>query len=324
MKYYGIQNEVKAYINRLQDENGIFVSTATVKTINDRVESLKRSGDWSRFSLGFNDVDGDAYLARAGVTDPLGRCEVLWFVRGMKALDLWRSMVCWPLRNYQNAGTGATVFSLGGLGIFNGTLQNSPVWNSDGSGIFFDQVVNYKRVDIPVTTSGWTQASLCGVFRSTNTLPFTLLVTLDNANTVNDATAKLALSIFQPNGQNLLRSMSLTGGTLNRFVRMTPNPTPTGYNYYFGQTDNIYDPVNANFIIQQNNSSGNTQEGTGTLPYTTSGTNSFLFNTYGTTATRADTAAFAGIFRRTLGLNTSNLFRQLFRQTIGSGLNLPL
>ena len=324
MKYYGIQNEVKSYINRLQSEQGIVVSPSAIKTINDRVESLKKSGVWSRFSLGFNDVDADAYLTRAGVTNPLGICEVIWFTRGIKALDLWSSMICWSMRNYQNAGTGATVFSLGGLGIFNGTLQNSPVWNTDGSGIFFDQVVNYKRVDIPITTSGWTQASLCGIFRTTNTLPFTLLVTLDNVNTLNDATAKLALSLFQPNGQTIIRSSGLTPSFAQKSVRITPNPTPSGYNYYFGQTNNIYDPVNGNYFIQQNNSTGNTQEGTGVLPYLSTGTNSFLFNTYGTTATRADTAAFAGIFRRTLGLNTSNLFRQLFRQTIGSGLNLPL
>jgi hypothetical protein len=132
MKFYGIQNEVKAYINRLQDENGIFVSNTTVKTINDRVESLKRSGVWSRFSLGFNDVDGDAYLNRAGVTDPLGRCEVLWFTRGMKALDLWSNMAFWPMRTYQNNGTGSIVYNSGGLGIYNGTLVSSPTWSSAG------------------------------------------------------------------------------------------------------------------------------------------------------------------------------------------------
>lgn len=274
------------------------------------------------------DVDTIAYAARvkagSGVTilpEPLKQLNK--FIVGIKKLGLWNSMVCWPMRSIHNAGRGSTVYSLGGLGTFNGSLQNSPVWNSDGSGIFFDQVVNYKRVDIPVTTTGWTQASIGGVFRSTNLLPFTLLVTLDNANTVNDATAKLALSLFQPNGQTIIRSQGLTGGDLSRYARITPNPTPSGYNYYFGQTNNIYDPVNGNYFIQQNNSTGNTQEGTGTLPYNSSGTSSFLFNTYGTTATRADTAAFAVIFRRTLGLSTSNLFKQLFRQTIGSGLNLP-
>jgi len=132
MKYYGIQNEVKAYINRLQSEQGITVSSSVLKTLNDRVESLKRSGDWSRYSLGFNDVDGDAYLSRAGVTDILGRAEVLWFTRGMKALNMWSNMVFWPLRRYQNSGTGSTVYNSGGLGISNGTLVNSPTWSSAG------------------------------------------------------------------------------------------------------------------------------------------------------------------------------------------------
>ena len=276
------------------------------------------------------DVDTIAYAARvkagSGVTilpEPLKQLNK--FIVGIKKLGLWNSMVCWPMRSIHNAGTGSTVYSLGGLGTFNGTMQNSPVWNGDGSGIFFDQVVNYKRIDIPVTTAGWTQASICGIFRSTNTHPFTLLVTLDNVGTLNDFSAKLSLSIFQSNGQTIIRSMGLTGGNSSRFVRMTPNPTPSGYNYYFGQTNNIYDPVNGNYFIQQNNSTGNTQEGTGVLPYLSNGTSSFLFNTYGTgtTGRREDTAAFAVIFRRTLGLNTSNLFKQLFRQTIGTGLNLP-
>jgi len=54
------------------------------------------------------------------------------FVRGIKGLGLWNSMVCWPLRSSQNAGGGTTAFSLGGLGQFNGTLVNAPTWGSDG------------------------------------------------------------------------------------------------------------------------------------------------------------------------------------------------
>jgi hypothetical protein len=41
-------------------------------------------------------------------------------------------MVCWPLRSSQNAGTGTTAYSLGGLGTFNGTLVNGPTWGADG------------------------------------------------------------------------------------------------------------------------------------------------------------------------------------------------
>lgn len=135
MRYYGIQNEVKSYLNRLQSEDGIEVSPSTIKTINDRVESLKRSGVWSQYGLGFNDLDADSYFQRASLRDPLGRSEVCWFVRGMKSLNLWQNMVSWPLRSYQNAGTGSTVFSLGGLGTFNGTMVNSPTWGVNGVAI---------------------------------------------------------------------------------------------------------------------------------------------------------------------------------------------
>jgi hypothetical protein len=56
------------------------------------------------------------------------------FVKGIKSLGLWNSMVCWPLRASQNAGGGTTAFSLGGLGQFNGTLAGSvaPSWAPNG------------------------------------------------------------------------------------------------------------------------------------------------------------------------------------------------
>ena len=56
------------------------------------------------------------------------------FVKGIKSLGLWNSMVCWPMRASQNAN-GTTAFSLGGLGQFNGTLSSSgalPTWQSGG------------------------------------------------------------------------------------------------------------------------------------------------------------------------------------------------
>lgn len=274
------------------------------------------------------DNDTLAYAARvkagSGKTIlPENLRQINKFVIGIKKLGLWNSMVCYPMRSIHNAGTGSTVYSLGGLGVYNGTMVNGPTWQSDGSGIFFDQVVNYKRVSIPIRTTGWTQASLAAVFKTTDILPFTLMVTLDNSGTTNDFYAKLSLGIYQPNGQTIIRSMSLTSGDGTRYTRINGIATPSGYNYYMGQTDNIYDPANGNFLIQQNTIVANTQSGTGVLPYVTNGADSFLFNTYTTTASRADTAAFAVIFRTTLGLNTSNLVKQLFRQTIGTGLNLP-
>ena len=75
------------------------------------------------------DADAAAFAAASGATDVAALSE---FVKGVKALGLWNSMVCWPLRSSQNAGTGTTAYSLGGLGTYNGTLVNGPVWGADG------------------------------------------------------------------------------------------------------------------------------------------------------------------------------------------------
>ena len=151
MRYYGVQNEVKSYLNRLQSEEGIEVSLGTVKTLNDRVEALKKSGVWSQYGLGFNDGDADRYFQRATVRDAIGRFEVCLFVRGMKTLGLWQNMVSWPMRSYQNAGT-TTAYSLGGLGTFNGTLENGPTWGADG--MTFDgtnDYINAPSVNFPAS-----------------------------------------------------------------------------------------------------------------------------------------------------------------------------
>jgi hypothetical protein len=132
MRFYTFNNEVKHYLNRLERENGIRVSAQEATSLNDRVSELKKSGDWSRFSLGFNDGDADAYFKRTGVNNARGRFEISLFVRGMKGLNLYSNMICWPLRDYQNAGSGATVYSLGGLGIYNATAFNSPSWGNQG------------------------------------------------------------------------------------------------------------------------------------------------------------------------------------------------
>ena len=104
------------------------------------------------------DNDTLAYAARAKAGSgktilPENLRQINKFVIGIKKLGLWNSMVCYPMRSIHNAGTGSTVYSLGGLGVYNGTMVNGPTWQSDGSGIFFDQVVNYKRVSIPTRTS---------------------------------------------------------------------------------------------------------------------------------------------------------------------------
>ena len=95
------------------------------------------------------DTDASTYFTTAGVTSTAGRQQISRFVTGIKDLGLWSSMVCWPLRSSQNAGTGTTAYSLGGLGTYNGTLTNGPTWGA--SGITFDGVNDYISITPFVT-----------------------------------------------------------------------------------------------------------------------------------------------------------------------------
>ena len=81
------------------------------------------------------DPDALAYFATAGITDSAAKQQINSFVTGVKSLGLWNSMVCWPLRSSQNAGAGATAYSLGGLGSYDAAFAGSsaPTWGANGT-----------------------------------------------------------------------------------------------------------------------------------------------------------------------------------------------
>ena len=78
------------------------------------------------------DLDAVAYIGKVGITNVTAQNAINDFVLGIKNLGLYNNMVCWPLRSSQNAGTGTTAYSLGGLGTYNGTFTNGPTWGVDG------------------------------------------------------------------------------------------------------------------------------------------------------------------------------------------------
>ena len=97
------------------------------------------------------DDDTISYIARAGVTNHEAINSLNSFVRGIKDLGLFSNMVCWPLRSAQNAGTGTTAYSLGGLGTFDGTLTNGPTWETDGV-LFNRTAATYISATRPIGT----------------------------------------------------------------------------------------------------------------------------------------------------------------------------
>ena len=96
------------------------------------------------------ELDVQGYLNTCNITAATPRKQIRDFSAGVNDLGLWNSMVCWPLRSSQNYGSGTTAFSLGGLGTFNGTLTNGPVWAADGTGVYLDNVggVAQKYIEI--------------------------------------------------------------------------------------------------------------------------------------------------------------------------------
>lgn len=99
------------------------------------------------------DPDAARFCNESGATDRRGLSA---FARGVKALGLWDSMVCWPLRKSQNAGTGTSAYSLGGLASHTGTLTNGPTWGPDG--VFCDGSDDHIAFGdiLPPLEAGWT------------------------------------------------------------------------------------------------------------------------------------------------------------------------
>jgi hypothetical protein len=91
------------------------------------------------------DADAAAYFDRASVTDATAKAQINAFVKGMKGLGLYNSMVCYPLRSAQNSPSGDTIYSLGGLGVFDGTLENNPTRASDF--MVFSDVTKYMEIN---------------------------------------------------------------------------------------------------------------------------------------------------------------------------------
>ena len=56
------------------------------------------------------------------------------FIKEIKKIGIWDDMVCWPMRQSYNAGSGATVYSLGGFAksTFNGSIINNGTWTPNG------------------------------------------------------------------------------------------------------------------------------------------------------------------------------------------------
>jgi len=243
--------------------------------------------------LGLPDYDPATieYANRSGATD-LANIDA--FVRGVKALGLWNSMVCWPLRSSQNAGTGTTAYSLGGLGTFDGTLTNGPTWGVDGLVVSVD-TERMTTTFTPTATSAAMGIALKLAATGSNN---DRLWSSDQRGTEQG----LGMDVFDPFNGNTFRRLS---SSLSNFGLTSTNWTflaiGGGSETFLAQDASRTTSPAANLVTPHNILQlGNPQEGA-----------------------RPATYAFAWWINGALSAAGYSAFRALYKSTLGTGLGLP-
>lgn len=242
------------------------------------------------------DIDAVAYIGRAGITNVVAQNAINDFVLGMKALNLYNNMACWPLRSTQNAGTGTTAYSLGGLGTFNGTLVSGPTWGVDG--IIFD-----GSNDV-ITTSLTTQFT-----------DFTAMATArinvgaGVASRIIDKNFSTGFWLGKAFADNQAGGGVREGSTpFGRYVSCTEGVYNTLFSTRSGTTHSIY-------------KNGSSTVATGTVTSTALSSDSVSFG--GPSNFLFGTISFTLISNQSFNSSTVDSIYTLYKNTLGQGLGLP-
>ena len=242
-------------------------------------------------SQGF-DPDAAAYIATAGVTDATAKTQINAFVKGVKNLGLWNDIISWPLRSTQNAGTGTTAYSLGGLITKNGTLTNGPTWGANG--IVFDGANDY--INVPFTEKlGYTSHNF-GTIASLTTVATTRIAVQAGGPWVGVKAATQLLTASDDGSD-----VGLGAYTLNTF---------------FGAN---YDKTGVSFTGYRDGNSAGSSATVATLSSTP-----LIIGAYATnTLFWSGTIAFAHLFDKSLTAGENLSLYNLYKTTLGDGLGLP-
>jgi len=242
------------------------------------------------------DPDARAFISTAGITDRVAKGQINAFVVGVKSLGLYNNMVFWPLRSSQNAGTGTTAYSLGGLGTFNGTLTNGPTWGVDG--IVFD-----GSNDV-ITTSLTTQFT-----------DFTAMATArinvgsGNASRIIDKNFSTGFWLGKAFVNNQAGGGVREGSTpFGRYVSCTEGVYNSLFSTRGGTTHSIY-------------KNGSSTVATGTVVSTALSSDAVSFG--GSSNFLFGTISFTLISNQSFSGSTVDSVYSLYRNTLGAGLGLP-
>jgi hypothetical protein len=231
------------------------------------------------------------------LSDP--RQLIVDFAQGIDRLGLWNSMICWPLRSSQNAASGTTAFSLGGLGRFDGTLIGSP--SRGANGMVATTSNSYVQTTVPFNYATIGAYSGIGV----GNIPSGSNMRMIGTN----AATTTSVATTSTNGRY---------ATFDQFGS-TPPIVTNSTNNQIAHWVNITKDASNSFVGYINNDSGFSS--TATTLSNTSGLTLALFGSNGTSV--------GGVYPFFSWINTQVSSGQnaalyaLYRQTLGLGLGLP-
>jgi hypothetical protein len=258
--------------------------------------------------------DVQAYLNICNITDTTPRKQIRDFAAGVNDLGLWSNMVCWPLRSTQNAGTGTTAYSLGGLGTFNGTLTNGPTWGTDGI-TFANASSQYISLGGTQIIGGNSDYTVMGVAQLTNVAAINLTV-------ISFGNNRAALIGVASNGSTQIRNAQWTvanafsgaqlanGPTTSMFAGFVSGDATNAKNYINSGTP--YSTLTADYRV---NPSATTLPQIGALNIVASPNTSAVF-------WNGDIAVGAIWNVKLTDAQVASVF-SLYKATLGTGLGLP-
>lgn len=249
------------------------------------------------------DADASAYFTTAGVTNTAGRQQISRFVTGIKDLGLYNNMVCWPLRSSQNAGTGTTAYSLGGLGTFNGTLVNSPTWGADG--IVFSSASSQRITTSYRQPAGqlWTFSDILASSIASNIS----VITKDNQTTNRD------WAVFYSTGTVRFRLDANIGSGIGVRISLPSSNTTTRQVLQFSHDGNDY-------YGKRNLEARQTASGIGTI---TDSAQTVVIGGFPSSSFFSGTIGSCILFTTAPSSDQEDSLYTLYKTTLGQGLGLP-
>lgn len=248
------------------------------------------------------DADALTYFTNTGITDLTARRQINDFVVGVKALGAWSTMVCWPMRSSQNAGTGSTVYSLGGGGTFNGTMAAGATWGAEG--ITFNGSTGRVSTSLTSITSDHTSMS---IFKQTITTGFQVTLAKDDQganrqfNHVSDGSSYLS-QVWNTTARSIFVGTPVAGAFRSIVLRNSAGLTNAQPGQWYSNP------------TQTTTTSGTMSAGTAGVSIGSASNSNFFFN---------GVIPFVAVWNSYLSdTNRATVYR-IYRDTLGEGITLP-